>query len=52
MCQDPIPGSSIGRFGCNVGIQIVRTPGHWTWYEIDGARVLVAPASEVLAYFV
>lgn len=40
------------RVGCNVGIQIVRTPGQWTWHDIDGARVLVASASEVLAHLV
>jgi uncharacterized protein len=40
------------RIGCDVGIQVVRSPGQWKWHQLDGARVLVASASEVLAHFV
>ncbi len=42
----------VPRVGCSLGIQIVREPGHWTWHDIAGGRVLVASASELLPHLV
>ncbi|MDX2055667.1 MAG: ATP-binding protein [Polyangiaceae bacterium] len=37
---------------CNVGLQLVATPGHWKWHTVGNKRVLVASAAALLEYLI
>jgi hypothetical protein len=38
----------LAQLGVGMGVQLVAAPGHWTWHDVGGGRVLVASADSVL----
>jgi len=54
--SDTVPSPAwktfLPQLGCKIGLQIIATPGHWTWHNMGASRVLVASADEVLAHLV
>lgn len=40
------------QLGCGIGVQVIATPGHWTWHDVGDSRVLVASADDLLGYLV